>query len=672
MTAASQSSSLATERIRVQELPLVSSASVNSPPADSECSSRKGCVSCLVQSGSARCIWCASSRQCVPAPSTVYVTQGSNPKLPVSLHQSLIDLSFVDAHVSASTESCPDVEFMSCPAVLHTPIPQTFRVIHVAIRKGGPEALVQLHLALNHWGFNTTLDTRHSKKQKGGPVVPFFREMYAEEFARAPKLRWEKNYDSWIQSAREGDVLIATETWSCFNDIEFFQRRGARQMQWHLTVWPKKARDACTIASHTNYIAQHYMQQSTRSLMFPYISPHIVQFGLTGTAVKTSKDRLFLDSQDLLRNLNGKEKNWRTNKRQTVMYDGDVLLKDSDLKPLRSSAAASFGLTPADLKDYSVRKATGFTPVELYTLYGETKAGIDLKLPGAERFIYEASLFDVCIIVDKTANGMDEQDLPIPDRFRVAPDNMDALHERIAECLSNYDKVIEEFTPLKEHVLSQRTNFHRHVRRYYSNSIHIVTYVQSTKAADEYLFDFLLSTMLQLPFAVIEVVYPRELFHSAEALLSTGQRKLLMEHNFLAAVMWTSVPTALADWVNARPTTTERRVAFVAAVPLHARIISGEWVHLGSTLLARVKGEGACAALSVKNRFVFSHSTCLKDPFSTGSFSELQDLSSWDQVPAAYRNVFHACVTVTVEKPRREVNAFLEKHSLWTSTRKMN
>ena len=136
----------------------------------STCPNHHDCIACLyahvnhsapwhAMSSISGCVWCANQQRCV-------------------------DSSTVGAAM------CEDMEFYSCPAVLHTPIPQKHRVIHVGIRKGGPEALIQLHLALNHWGFRTTLDTRHSNKEKGGPVKSFFLEMCKEEFAKAPPLVW--------------------------------------------------------------------------------------------------------------------------------------------------------------------------------------------------------------------------------------------------------------------------------------------------------------------------------------------------------------------------------------------------------------------------------------------------------------------------------------------------
>src|SRR3989338_1317587 len=211
------------------------------------CRESKNCLDCLFRSTSSskiveqqeeECVWLAAREQCVES-------------------------SFAKKNLPGV-----DLEDVACPAILHSSSPQEksrlvpakFNVIHVAIRKGGPEALIQLHLALTYWGFNTNLDTRKSKKQKGGPVVPFFKEMYAKEFSRVNNIQQQfrsnfQDYDQWQKSGKEGDVLIATETWKCRNDrtsssamssllsepIEL-RKNGVRYAQWHLTVWPRKPR----------------------------------------------------------------------------------------------------------------------------------------------------------------------------------------------------------------------------------------------------------------------------------------------------------------------------------------------------------------------------------------------------------------------------------------------
>jgi hypothetical protein len=449
------------------------------------CNSRSDCLACLYGMNSlgaevqavplalGDCAWCANQRRCVP-------------------------------NIPEALSRCDDVEDAVCPAVLHTRMPQNYRVIHVGIRKGGPEALVQLHLALNHWGFNTSLDTRKSMKEKGGPVMPYFLEVYKEEFSTAPPLRWVKNYDEWHQSAEEGDVMIATETWACKNDASRYLPNGIRQMQWHLTVWPRRDRSQCTIAGHTNYVTRDYMRQSVRALMYPYISPNIVALAAS--------------------------KSWKSAKQDLVLYDSDTHLKDSDLVSHHGVARTA-------------KIASGYTPQQLYDLYGKAKAGIDLQLPGGERFIYEAVLFDVCVIVDNALNGGDHEDFPIPDRFRVPAKNLGALNEAVDACVREYDQVIAEFVSLKQLVLKQHVTFLRQVRRYFSNSVHVATVMCSQDEMNSFGPRFLLATVMQAPFAVVEFFAPEGVSMSKDA------AQVLRENSHLAAVHITALHSSEFDAV---------------------------------------------------------------------------------------------------------------------------
>ncbi|CUG86713.1 Hypothetical protein, putative [Bodo saltans] len=451
------------------------------------CSGRGDCITCLYRENSLQsevqavplaigdCVWCANQRRCIP-------------------------------NMPEAVAKCDDVEDSVCPAVLHSRIPQNHRVIHVGIRKGGPEALVQMHLALHHWGFNTSLDTRKSMKEKGGPVMPYFLEVYEEEFRTAPPLRWVKNYDDWHQSAQEGDIMIATETWACKNDAARYLPNGIRQMQWHLTVWPRRDRSQCTIAGHTNYVTRDYMRQSVRALMYPYISPNIVALAST--------------------------KSWKSMKQDLVLYDSDTHLKDSDLVSQHGVARTA-------------KIASGYTPHQLYELYGKSKVGIDLQLPGGERFIYEAALFDVCVIVDDALNGGDHEDFPIPDKFRVPSKNLGALNEAVDACVRDYDQVVAEFAPLKQLVLKQHVTFLRQVRRYFSNSVHISTVVCNQDEMDAFGARFLLAAVLQAPFVVVEFFVPKGVAMNKDVY------QVLLDNSHLAAVHFTTLHSTEFDAVCA-------------------------------------------------------------------------------------------------------------------------
>ena len=604
--------------VRPPRLPVDEAAAVTrpgSPPlplqqGGSRCDEATDCVTCLFvgtslggeggtvdvarrSEGGARCGWCAAIDKCVslsvgttPPPGAPLIDTLLSPRgiqnvvgggapsggiedNPINNHGTWYCESRPTAEAPSSCRYCADMEQFACPAVLHTHIPTKHRVLHVAIRKGGPEALVQLHLALNDWGFNTTLDTRKSKKEKGGPVVPFFMESYRDEFARAPPLRWSANYDHWHESSEAGDLLIGTETWGCrstfkntlmpplpnaagqFSVTSLFPTTGIRQMQWHLTVWPRRDRSACTIVGHTDYVTFDYMHQSRRALLFPYISPHILRLaaathlGRDGDAGRTSQqaagqhngrrrgsaNELSAAEQEAIL---APQYSLAARKEPLVLFDSDTKLTNDDLK----------GSTEHDTKI-----ATGYAPQQLYALYAKAKAGVDLRLPGGERFIYEASLFDVCVIVDSSLNGGNQWDFPIPDSFKPSLGEVSygtggskvALVAAVDKCVREHASLFpavpgapQPFNDVKRHVLLQRPRFYRHVRRYFSNSVRIVTY--SANLPTNKVIAFVLAALTQIPLAVVDVLFPTS--SSLKTFLSEGHDMLkqMGEDSLLAAV----------------------------------------------------------------------------------------------------------------------------------------
>jgi hypothetical protein len=561
--------------------------------AVASCALATNCLQCLYRTGpraggeSPRCVWLASRERCVD---------------------------------EAVAPPGADTERDACPAVLFRRVgdgagalPSAINVIHVAIRKGGPEALVQLHLALAHWGFRTHLDTRRSKRQKGGPVVPFFREMYAAEFARtAPdQFRTFADYDQWQRQGREGDVLVATETWPCTNDRTagpFDRRRGigsgagdgvpaavdkagaallteprelrargVRYAQWHLTVWPRKARSGCTIMAHTRYIAEVFMRAPLLSLLFPYVSPHIVRLALATPRAELERRKAV----------------GAAGQQPLLMFDGDV-------KADRSVFAFGGAV--------EVKKATGMTPQQLYGEYARASTCIDLELPGGERFIYESALFGCCAIVDRSLNGLDAEDFALPDALRVAPlrpvrelaapllvpddrvlpgrsgasarrgrglaagselAKAPTLSDAIARCIHHRADAMRSLEPLRRSVLRQRVRFHRHVRRYFSNSVHVVTAVATAAEFEAHVPRFLAATLAALPFATVEfVVAPSAV---AGATRVEAKLRTLLDDSYLAAVLWTvwdapaAQPEVAGGGAAASASSSLRMLAHVAA-----------------------------------------------------------------------------------------------------------
>eukprot|EP01062_Namystynia_karyoxenos_P078978 TRINITY_DN8230_c0_g1_i1.p1 TRINITY_DN8230_c0_g1~~TRINITY_DN8230_c0_g1_i1.p1 ORF type:complete len:729 (+),score=194.88 TRINITY_DN8230_c0_g1_i1:109-2187(+) len=510
------------------------------------CAGRRACHECLADSG---CVWCAQA-----------------------------NLSDVKRHSGVCIPAqqageCADVEDVGCSPVLLAALPARMRVVHVGIQKGGPEALLQLHLALVYWGFRTSLDTRRKTQEKGGEVLPFFKEAYREELSRAPPIRWHKDFAEWLTTGEDGDVFVATETWSCKPGLVYHQGRG-RQLQWHLTVWPRKKRDDCTVAGHTHYIAERYMQVSALAVLFPYISPHILR------------------RAEELRGVP---------KKQLVMYDSDAGVGvDPDIEARGAKngyghhgpALQDSDLLPAGAKGYEVRKAKGFRPEELYRKYAEAKVCIDLRMPGAERFVYEAALFGCGIISDRALNGAEPRDLPIPERFRVPAGDLRELNIRKDELLRDHATLVGEFEPLRAHVRAQRHNFRRHVRQYFSAQVHAVAAVGPGDAAQA--LGWVLAWAFFVPFATLELL----ICSGAQLPLDTAPWRLLRTRTLLSAVKFTqgaACPEGAPAVFNTAVAATAQRARYVAfCAAIRDVPASAELVRVAATSIA-LSGAAATA-----------------------------------------------------------------------------
>lgn len=227
----------------------------------SPCASRISCLDC---SRAPHCCWCASTETCI-----------DNSKE----HESTCDSGDEECGY------CSPILLPVSTAAAH-PSRHTFRVIYVGRKTGGPEALVQLYLALRRWGWNASLETR--KKQVGKRMHPFFLEAYSNEFrSLGLRMRWSEDYRSFIKSGRFGDVLVLTETWPCVAGVRYLPAvaptiptsvgsvLGVRQLQYQLTVqnrnltydishmYVEKANPVeCSTFAHTHYIAREFLQIS--------------------------------------------------------------------------------------------------------------------------------------------------------------------------------------------------------------------------------------------------------------------------------------------------------------------------------------------------------------------------------------------------------------------------
>ena len=443
------------------------------------CNSAQTCLSCAALHNIG-CTWCVETSKC------------------------LID----DGQVA-----CFDKERGYCSPILLRSLPARIRVIYVGKRSGGPEALVQLHLALLFWGFNSTLETR--VKQVGKGLLPYFRQSYAAEFATyGIRMHRSKDYAGFLSSGLATDLLVLTETWPCKRSLIFYGGSGARQLQYYLTAqdrrWtydishmyiPDAHPEACTIIGHTDFIANSYLNISRKAMIRPYVSPHIVQRAASFQQAVASGAR---------------------KKKTSVLYDGDAGIDEAHF-------SASF--RPR------LRKAASLKPDALYSLMEDSVAVIDFNMPGAERLVLEAALFSCLVIINDELNGASTVDFPVPARFRIKGRNYSCVEQLVSEADSGRS-LSRELEPFVTFVKQLRPDFLRQVRRYFSDSVHVV--LRAQRELDSSLQVQILSVLLFVPLATISVTF------TGQVQLVSGLpgfllfRSFLEQHYLLSSVEFTS------------------------------------------------------------------------------------------------------------------------------------
>jgi hypothetical protein len=478
----STSSSSATQQHSLSHVSIRSATSI--------CASHHDCLSCASHAQS-NCLWCASDRSC-------YEKSSSS-----ALH-------------------CLDQEFGFCSLIFLEPNPIRWRVIYVGKRSGGPEALIQLHLGLLHWGFNSTLETR--KRQVGRSLLPFFRDAYLSEFEKFG-LHFVKNLDyaSFLASGVRGDTFLLTETWPCTIELNFSSAgRGVRQFQFHLTAQdrahtynvshfyiPNAFPEACAVFAHTHYMTHRFLKISSKSTLVPYVTPRIVNLA-------TSWRQKHQSSPDTL----------RLQRKNVILYDGDAGFDELRIEPPYRSM---------------LRKAASIKPEVLYKLFEQTLLVIDFQMPGAERLVLEASLFDAIVVVDSQLNGEDSVDFPLPSKFRVGPKDYTAVNRLIKEIVEArgtpaHVGLVASMQNFRDMVQSQKVEFLKSVRRFFSDSVHLQLEYSRCRTL-QHCLDLTVNFLVFAPASTVTIHVDDENLHSAlqQSLVFTKFSNFLKAHYLLSS-----------------------------------------------------------------------------------------------------------------------------------------
>lgn len=86
--------------------------------------------------------------------------------------------------------------------------------------------------------------------------------------------------------------------------------------------------------------------------------------------------------------------------------------------------------------------------------------------PGKDRFPREAAISGCCVITDKKGSAKFYNDVPIPQEYKFddTEDNVTDIIKKIRECISDYDRCINDFSDYREYIRNERSIFSDDVR----------------------------------------------------------------------------------------------------------------------------------------------------------------------------------------------------------------
>ena len=152
----------------------------------------------------------------------------------------------------------------------------------------------------------------------------------------------------------------------------------------------------------------------------------------------------------------------------------------------------------------------GYTRDEVVDLYSRAKLAIDLYVPGAERMVFEASLFGCMVGVAANGNGRDRYDFPVPAKaiLPAVPTSADVV--RMArEYLPRYPAALIEWEAFHTVAKSSKDQeFIAAVDGYFGTSVVFVSAAPQVGGGDADHLGFLVMTLIQFPFASVELAVP--------------------------------------------------------------------------------------------------------------------------------------------------------------------
>ena len=311
---------------------------------------------------------------------------------------------------------------------------------------GGPEALLQLYLALKR---STATNDYWQVKAIGDAPVQIYKEEYGSD---RTKYGWSNDVLYPDADVSPDSIVVVPEIRACADVKERFPTSTI--FIWLLQGGPVTGRvlaEGCNVLSHNFYIGRPYtgnprwFQQDDMYIdldlpdgyiLTPYVTPSIVKEALAYTGMLSS-GRLYVHS-------------FESAKEDIIIIDSDALI----IRDVRHYETLKY-LVKSSIPGVRFEKASDMSRRELIELMKRAKVVYDDCMVGSERVPMEASLFGALLVTDWCNVGSSFADIPSPLKidFASSAGSKDAYVQALAatfvRALENYDSLLPAFAPMR-------------------------------------------------------------------------------------------------------------------------------------------------------------------------------------------------------------------------------
>ncbi|GAB4819490.1 hypothetical protein N2152v2_006536 [Parachlorella kessleri] len=324
------------------------------------------------------------------------------------------------------------------------------------IRSGGPEALHQLHQAVNYWHARGEI-TVSSQFPQGDP------------YYHGPNSKFAPRLEQHHLGPRDYVMVPEHHQFNLPREFQYVMREvGTQGLVWH-------------VGQHSGRLAQTMRgKEAFKPLcLSPYFAS-MLQCPVKAI-INVPMAELFLE-------LGRKEDANPSPKEDLVLFDFD------------------------ETATFDPSKVKGFKRGEVIELYRKAKVYIDTFLTGQERGVFEAALLNAVPTISNHGPGRSWLDFPLPARYKWQYFDYDQLSDIIRYAVENYSQALREVRPLKEYALRMPDILSQSVRTYFQDDVHVMLPLvpergQALSNSQRFAaFGALVAAAIQYPFSTQEIV----------------------------------------------------------------------------------------------------------------------------------------------------------------------